>query len=208
VPRPAFFRITDVGSEEFSRSLDIYREGIPLGERQPDGIITRRVEKGTVGMFAGSLAGRVVLMGVLWPIEGTSFVLLDYLAVKKEMRGRGLGTMFLKNALELNNTPEKHLLMEIEDPMVGDDREQRARRISFYRRSGARTMSGVRYILPPLGSGPTQMVLMVMPAVQSLPGSEVKLAIRSIYKGLYGRMGDDPLLNSFIDAVPRTVELV
>jgi GNAT superfamily N-acetyltransferase len=144
-------------------------------------------------MFAGSLDGRVVLMGVLWPIEGTSFVLLDYLAVRKDMRGRGLGTIFLKNALELNDTPEKHLLMEVEDPTVGDDREQRKKRISFYRRSGARTMSGVRYLLPPLGSGPTKMV---------------RLAICSIYKGLYGRPGDDPLLNSFIDEVPETVELV
>ncbi len=82
--------------------------------------------------------------------EGTDTVLMDYFAVVRGRRGKGIGSMFLKK-LRSALVPRRcgRILIEAEDPAHaadGADRALRERRVAFYLRAGARD-TGLRYCL-------------------------------------------------------------
>jgi hypothetical protein len=205
-----FKAITDVTSKEFEEALNIYLEAIPSAERQRIDTIKQRISEGKERLFVGLSGGEVALMVLLYPLEGSQFVLLDYMAVKPEYRKHGLGSEFLKNINKITGLKNKLYLMEVEDPKTGPDQETKQRRVYFYRKNGAKILKHVSYVLPALqGNTPTDMVLLVMAQNRPvwLSGDAIKAAIRQIYSELYHRDESDSLLRSFIDKVPERVEL-
>jgi GNAT superfamily N-acetyltransferase len=149
-------------------------------------------------------------MALLYSLESSQFVLLDYMAVKPEYRKHGLGSEFLKNINRITGLKNRFFLFEVEDPKAGSDTETRQRRVYFYRKNGAKILKHVCYVLPPLqGNMPTDMILLVLAQNRPvwLSGQAIKDAIRQIYNELYYRDESDSLLASFIDKVPERVEL-
>jgi hypothetical protein len=117
----------------------------------------------------------------------------------------------MKNLFDILRVKDKYLILEVENPKYGDNKKQREKRVEFYKRHGAEEMKDVRYILPPLsGNTPTEMILMVLPEYGNgkIPGTLVKKIIIQIYKDLYNRNEDDPLLSLFIPKIPSVVELI
>jgi hypothetical protein len=101
--------------------------------------------------------------------------------------------------------------LDVENPRYGNNKEQRERRVNFYKRLGAKEMKDVRYILPPLsGNIPTEMILMVLPEYGGgkMDGSLVKKLIVQMYKELYDRNENDDILNLFVNDIKNPVELV
>jgi len=206
-----FYEISDTNHEDFKEAIEIYNESFPSNERHKTSTIKERVAKGLYRVVVGRLKNEVVFMALFWPLRNTEFILFDYLAVKKNYRNRGIGTKFMENIFDILNVKNKYFILEVENPDYGDNREQRARRVEFYKRHGAKQMKNLRYILPPLsGDTPTEMILMVLPQYKSgkISGKLVKKIIIQIYKELYDRNENDPLLNSFIHDIPSTVELI
>ncbi|WP_380168158.1 GNAT family N-acetyltransferase [Jannaschia sp. R86511] len=85
-------------------------------------------------------------------------LLLSYLSVSDTVRGAGLGTRLLEQALPTwwGDEPEPTVLAEVDDPAVwpadalgGDPRA----RLRFYARHGAR-LAGLPYVQPSLPGGP------------------------------------------------------
>lgn len=76
--------------------------------------------------------------------------LLDYFGVVPSVRGRGIGTEFLK--LVLSSLEEELILIEIEDPEEGE-MQLRSRRKNFYLKAGCRDTGvsfmtfGVKFLL-------------------------------------------------------------
>jgi hypothetical protein len=131
--------------------------------------------------------------------------------VKKDHRNKGIGTKFMENIFDIFKVKNKYLILEVENPDYGDNTWQRARRIEFYKRHGSKEMKKLRYILPPLfRDTPKEMILMVLPQYKSgkIPGKLVKKIIIQVYKGLYGRNENYPLLNLYIHDIQSTVELI
>jgi len=194
----------------FKEALEIYDASFPRNERHPRTVIEERLDRKLYRLFIGQRDGQTVLMALFYPLKGSQFVLFDYMAVAEGHRGKGLGTQFLRGLSRTIRLGKRHLILEVEDPRFGDNKEQRRRRVELYRRQGAKMLKGVRYIMPPLfGPTPTDMVLFIWPGPKEgkIPGSAVKKVILQIYKELYGRDGRDPLLNSFLKEVPKVVEL-
>jgi hypothetical protein len=205
-----FKETIDVTSKEFEEALNIYIEAIPSAERQSIDTIRQRISEGKERLFVGLSDGEVALMVLLYPLEGSQFVLLDYMAVKPKYRKHGLGSEFLKNINKITGLKNKLYLMEVEDPKTGPDQETKQRRVYFYRKNGAKILKHVSYVLPALqGNTPTDMVLLVMAQNRPvwLSGDAIKAVIRQIYSELYHRDESDALLASFIDKVPERVEL-
>lgn len=152
----------------------------------------------------------MVFMALLFPLEDSPFVLLDYMAVKTAYRKGGIGSEFLKNIYRITGYKNELILIEVEDPESGLDKETKQCRVYFYRKNGAKILKNVHYLLPPLqGDSPTDMLLLVLAKKQPvwLSGETVKDTVKQIYRGLYGRDEGDPLLRSFIDGVPSKVQL-
>jgi len=206
-----FSEVKDTNHQDFKEAMRIYTESFPSNERHPDSIIEKRVKENLYQMFIGRLDGRVVFMALLYPLRNTDFILFDYMATDEKSRNMGIGTKFVKTLVGKVKEDGNYLILEVENPEYGDNREQRKRRVKFYKRLGAKEMGNVNYILPPLsGNSPTEMILMVLPEYDDgkMPGTLVKKIITQIYEELYGRNRDDPLLNSFINSIGDTVELI
>lgn len=190
--------------------MAIYVEAIPVAERQNIDTIKDRIQNGKEKLYIGSIDDKVAFMALLYPLESSQFVLLDYMAVKPEYRKHGLGSEFLKNINRITDLKNRFFIFEVEDPKAGSDEETRQRRVYFYRKNGAKILKHVCYVLPALqGNTPTDMILLVMAPNRPvwLSGEAIKDAIKQIYGELYFRDESDPLLKSFIDKVPDRIEL-
>jgi len=132
--------------------------------------------------------------------------LLAYLAVVAPMRGRGIGTALLRHMATDLRTQEnaRGLLIEVEPPETGpaDEIALRRRRIQFYSRNGAHTITGVPYRIPNLaGQGSLEMRLMWLPldgGDRMICRPELRDCIIGIYAVTYGRAEGDPLLASIM----------
>jgi GNAT superfamily N-acetyltransferase len=209
----SFRQIVDVEDPGFQGAMWIYRSSFPANERHPASSIAERLAMRRYWLFIEEADHKAVFMAILYPIRGTDFILLDYMATAEGFRNQGIGSAFLRYALDLlkARSSNEQLFLEVENPACGDNREQRQRRVGFYRRLGTKVLEGVRYVLPPLsGDQPTEMVLMVFPkpGLERLPGTVVRELILRVYHELYCRDEADPFLKSFIPNVPDTVNLI
>lgn len=208
---PQFDIVRDTTSPEFAAAMAIYLEAFPAAERHPVETIRQRVAAGRSELHIARSADQVAFMALLWPLAGTDFILLDYLATAPRFRGSGIATRFMEHMRARVTLQEKNLVMEVEDPASGDNREERRRRFELYRHLGARALEGVQYLLPPLQGGkPTDMILMLFPGPPQnvIGGDLVRQLITRIYAELYGRGADDALLKRSLAQIQTQIELV
>jgi len=209
-----FKHLGDVNSRQFKEAIGIYVESIPRSGRHPVPVIEERVVSGKEKMFVNfSARNHVTFVALIWPLKGTDFVLLDYMATKPGYRNKGIGSEFLRNIFGISMLKNRHVIVEVDDPRYGKSRAIKARRVEFYRRNGAKEMKNVTYLLPPLsGKNPTRMIIMTLSPeslrIDSFSAVLVKQLLAQIYRELYNRKKNDLLLNSFVNDIPSPVELV
>ena len=126
---------------------------------------------------------------------------LWYLAVRPELRSAGLGSAFYQSIAASALTHHRLLILEVEMPAEAPDeasRRLRERRIDFYRRNGARLLTGIDY-LQSVGAHvpPAPMHLMaqgVGPAssreVEPLTAAEVFTAGLGLFGSLLTQTGE------------------
>src|SRR5262249_52764757 len=131
-------------------ALEIYSEAFPPNERHPLSVIKERVKKGLNIAYVGRLNNKIVFMALLWPLKNTNFILLDYMATSAKQRGKNIGSHFMQEMRGTLEKEKKHFIMEIENPEFGNNKEEREKRVAFYRKNGAKELKSVRYILPAL----------------------------------------------------------
>jgi len=145
--------------------MEIYIDSFEVSARQPLNVIRKRVLSGKEKLLVGIKDGKVVSFALLWKLKNSGFVLLDYLAVKREHRSKSIGRKFLKFISSSLRPRGEKLIIEVDDPSFGRNRQERERRVSFYKRRGAHILKDIRYILRPVNGTKThRMILMIMPA--------------------------------------------
>ena len=206
-----FQEIKDPDSKSFAQFLEIYLDSFPKNQRLSIDIIIQRLEENINHIFGGFWQNQVVFIAVLHPLISTDFILLTYLGTQESFRGQGIGTEFIKYIVDVVSHDQKYLLLEVENPERGSEREKKARRMKFYQKLGARELKNVDYLLPPLsGDIPSEMKLIILPKYRDsyIEGNLVKQLIRQIYQEVYSRSEDDQLLKTFVETIPDSVELI
>lgn len=114
---------------EIPRMLLLYRNAFPLSERKPFSRITSMAKAGRADLWTIRMDGRFA--GLAATVNGPDIVLLDYFAVKRSLRGRGVGSSAL---LQLERAyADRGFFVEIESTLEeADNREQREKRKEFY----------------------------------------------------------------------------
>lgn len=189
-----FIQITDIEEAHFKAALDIYECAFPANERHPLEVITARVAAGHNQLYIAHNENEVVFMALLWPLKNTHFILLDYMATNAASRGQNIGSRFLQYLHTIAQEQDTYYIIESEHPGYGDNKEERQRRIAFYKKNGAKELKDVRYVLPGLQGGTTtEMILMILPvyADGKIDAMTVNNLIRQIYKELYNRDAAD-----------------
>lgn len=121
--------ITRTKRREIPRMLLLYRNAFPRSERKPFSRITSMAKAGRADLWTIRMDGRFA--GLAATVNGPDIVLLDYFAVKRSLRGRGVGSAAL---LQLEQAyADRGFFVEIESTLEeADNREQREKRKEFY----------------------------------------------------------------------------
>jgi len=121
----------------------LYLEAFPSYERKPFDLMLKKCDEGFMRIFAiinTDENGSERFIGEAIFILYGRIALLDYFAIVPELRGKGFGTSAMK--LLCGYFPDRVLLLEIEDPGAEcDNRDQRIRRLDFYRACGLQPMN-------------------------------------------------------------------
>ena len=114
---------------EIDKILEIYTEAFPKEERKPFEVICEHNRTGKAQLMSIVLDGDVAGMAHTY-IYG-EFAMVDYFAIHKDQRGKGIGKEVISLIREMYKG--KKIYLEIEDPNIGD---MQARRLGFYKRCG------------------------------------------------------------------------
>lgn len=129
--------VTAKTKEQLANMEALYKEAFPKEERKPFALMLKKCEEGSMEMLALEQDGRFLGLAIM--ILHGEIALLDYLAVSPDARGGGIGTKTL--AALKSRYPDRHLLIEIEDPdEPADNTAERVRRRAFYLRNGMTPM--------------------------------------------------------------------
>lgn len=206
-----FTVVTNIENRDFDSAMDIYSGAFPPNERQQLKVVKERVKRGLNQIYVGRIGSDIVFMALLWPLKNTDFILLDYMAISPTYRGKNIGSHFLQNMRKILEDNKKYFILEVENPEYGENKEERQKRLTFYKRNGAKELKDVRYILPPLqGSIHTEMILMIFPGYNNgkINAELVKNLIIQIYKELYNRDAKDTILRHWLFDTKAQIELV
>jgi hypothetical protein len=182
--------IKKLTAEEISAVYGVYmREDFPANELKPLELFLSTVSAGIAGGYGYFDGGALRAYAFFAWAEDSRLALLDYLAVTRGERGRGVGGEFLTKLA--GDIPFDGMLIEIEDPLRAEnaaEREKREKRARFYMRNGAvrtglRTrMLDVRYEVLRLGRG----------------GEYGLAACESELRGIYRRMVAPELYSKYL----------
>ena len=131
----------DIGLLTLPEIREIYRKRLkhdfPANEVKPFAMIEKAFRDGRYRCY-GVREGDDLLAYAFFVLTGDLY-LLDYYAVKKDLRGSGIGSGFLKELGSRCLDEASCVLVEVDDPSsAGSDQEKeiRERRLAFYRRNG------------------------------------------------------------------------
>jgi len=196
----SFIRVEQYYSRRFRDAMRIYLSEFH-SSRLPISKIRFLLRTESYQLFVVQDAEQVLAMALIWVCARPAFVHLDYIAVKREWKGRGIGTAFYRWLIEHLGQLSPHaqlLTLEVEDELLG-----------FYRRSQTQTLHDVPYLFPaPRGPLPMHLMVYDRQARTTLSRTVVQDIIRALYRGIHNRRADDVLLRSFISRVPQRVSLL
>ena len=207
-------RVLSADSPLFGACLEILTDSIPASERLPLARFKNLLAGGRYRVYAFRSGSKVVGSAVLYFSQAQPVALLDYMAVRRELRGQGIGSALFREVAKvaMDETPAPiWLILEVDDDREGsqEDRKLNHRRIEFYRRLGARLLTNVPYLFPSSRTEPVPMRLMVLPLCPDsiLSPRDLRLAIQDIFLGVHGRRADDPVLRWFAEREPSALIL-
>ncbi len=207
-PKLSFRQISNINDIHFERAINIYEESFPSNEKQPLSLIKKRITETTSSLFVGLLNEKVACMALLWDFKDLEFVLLDYMAVDKELRNNKFGTSLFKFLSDTIKSLNKYMIIETENYLFGNNKELRKKRINFYIRNGAFILKEIPYMLPSLDDTiPTEMSLMISPRYRNdmIDFEKIEKLIKYLYIDLYGKPENDELLISILKKTPQKI---
>lgn len=177
--------------------LRIYEEAIPASERKSASALAEMVARTEYVFLTISDERGVVGFSISICFEDAA--LLEYMAVDRVQRGKGIGAELFRRTVELQELSQRFVLIEVDsDTEVCEDREQRTRRKSFYRRLGCRQIEGLRYRMPRVGSEeppPMDMLIYRRTLPDCLETADVRRWIEACYTRVYGEQAGNPRIS-------------
>lgn len=181
------YRITDEWDEaRWTAAERIYEQAFPLDGKKSRAIICRMFEKGMCQLHTIAQGSEIVGMALTGIDHQAGALLIDYLAIRKDIRGRGHGRLFLDRIKQWSRTVAgcKGIIIEVESERT----EENSRRIHFWESNGFHLTAYVhQYIWVP---EPYQAMFLNFDENNRLP-EDGKILFRSItrfHEKAYRRM--------------------
>ena len=200
--------------QHFEALYAIYCESISLREQKGKVDLAAMVSKPNYRLLLAHGDSTVVGFSIVYVARSESFCLLEYMAVDKSYRGRGVGAELFEETV--GTVYKEHsaipILLEVDsDREPSPDRVERRRRQNFYRRLGCRAIADCAYILPLPGknAAPAMDLLVYVPEpAPAIHRAKLQQWLRLIYQKIYGCSADDRRIAMMLDGVSDPIELV
>lgn len=192
------FQQITLENPDFAKAIALYQQSFLPQEIIPIPIISRSLKLGNIQLWGGYYQQEFALMSIVHPLPNSEFVLLGYLATVPHLRNIKIGSRFLEYIINVVQQDDKSLILEVEHPDFGENRQLKQRRVAFYRRLGAKIFQDIIYIFPALdGTTTTEMMLMIIGEKHhdKLPQTLVQQLIRDLYSEVYNCNPDDSIFN-------------
>ena len=200
--------------QRFEALYAIYCESIGLREQKCRADLAAMVSKPNYRLLLAQDDCSVVGFSIVFVASSESFCLLEYMAVDKSNRGRGVGAELFEETVGVvyRSRGAIPILLEVDSEREpSPDQAQRRRRQNFYRRLGCRRIADCAYILPlPGENAPPEMDLFVYvpePA-PTIRRAKLERWLKLIYRDVYGCSADDRRIAIMLDGVSDPIELV
>ena len=150
-----FIKIENSDSQEFKDAWEIYESSFPSDERRTLKLQKELIKNNQYNFFIVTKNNVLVAIITDWNFE--DFLFVEHLAVKEDLRGKGIGTELLKEYISKN---KQKIVLEVERP----ETEIATKRIKFYEKIGF-NLNDFDYIQPAYGKekNPVPMLLMTYP---------------------------------------------
>jgi ribosomal protein S18 acetylase RimI-like enzyme len=200
LPHFSFCRIEQYSSHRFRQAMQIYLAEFPRDSRLSIDRIRTLLREGNYQLIIAEKNGQVLGFALIWICRSPAFVHLDYIAVAREWKGKGIGTALYRWLITHlpDFSPRARLLtLEVEDDLI-----------AFYQRSQTQLLHNLSYQFPgPLGPIPMHLMVHDAHGRAELDRRTVRGVMRALYCGLHRRKSTDPLLRSCLTQVPAKVSL-
>ncbi|MFO7144096.1 N-acetyltransferase [Arthrospira sp. PCC 8006] len=196
------FQQITLENPDFAQAIALYQQSFSPQEIIPIPIVSRSLKLGNIQLWGGYYQQQFALMSIVHPLPNSEFVLLGYLATVPHLRNIKIGSQFLEYIINVVQQDDKSLILEVEHPDFGENRQLKQRRVAFYQRLGARIFQDIIYILPALdGTTTTEMMLMIIGEKHQdkLPKTLVQQLIRDLYSEVYNCNPDDSIFHGIAD---------
>lgn len=203
-----FHHVAGDSNALFDEAMAIYLASFPSNERRPVANIALQLAENKANLHVGIIDNEVVSMALLWRFSDSEFLLLDYLAVKSELRNLNVGARMFQYLAVLANKDNRYIIIEVENYLFGDNNLQKKKRVNFYIRNGCYLLLDVPYKLPALdGTLPTEMLLMIYPRHENDSGFglKVKNLVTDLYLNHYEIDANAQNWLSIIDGIPLAI---
>lgn len=204
-------RLDNIHDPDFAELLALYTAAFPAAERKSVDVLQRMLANPRYRFFVASAQGVCAALAIVALIEDGGAALLEYMAVRSELRGQGFGRLlFAETARTVLGPHGSTLLIEVEsDHLPGPTQAQQTRRKLFYRSLGAREIEGLSWVMPPVADTPPppMNLFAFAPHRSTLPKDTLQRWLARIYVEVYGQNEDDPRLFAMTRALPQTIAL-
>ena len=171
-----FIKLENSDSQEFEEAWEIYESSFPSDERRTLDSQKELIKNKQYNFFMVLKDKILVAIITEWKFE--DFLCVEHLAVKKEMKGKGIGTELLKKYLSKN---KQKIVLEVERP----ETEIATKRIKFYEKIGFK-LNTFDYIQPAYGKDKNQVPMFLMTYPEEINESEFSSIREKLHITVYG----------------------
>jgi GNAT superfamily N-acetyltransferase len=197
---------------DFDSLQQIYKEAFPGSERKAPSRLAMMIRCPEYIFLAALLEGTLVGFAIMIAFENSSAGLLEYFAVKHELRGHGLGQRIFELAVGERQISDRFLLIEVESDKLPSPHQQiSARRKNFYRRLGCKEIERLNYLMPQVSEAvPPPMDLMVYKSAlpKSIQRSAVENWLKDCYVQVYDQSATDDRIEAMLKNLPDNLQLI
>ncbi len=211
MPPLTLHRLTDSTDPRFIPLLNIYTGAFPSEERKSAAELRTMLRRSDYRFLLAQQNDEVLGLAILFCSETTSVALLEYLAVRPEARGRGIGRWLFGQVVAAIDTTHRPLLIEAEsDRATTAGQLERHRRKQFYRSLGAREITGLRYLMPQVSTAPPppmELMLHAQPAPATISRNDLHRWLQAIYTEVYRQTPEDVRLREMLVSSSAAVQV-
>lgn len=142
------FRLGDIS--DWEKVEKIYIDAFPVDERQMCDTIRYRLVSDQIKLFVVDSHQSLVGFALVWVIKHIPAHYIEYLAIMKEYRSKGIGEFIISSIKK--SIGNENLIVEIEDPAIDVTDIDKTRRYQFYQKNHFELINNINYKMPALNT--------------------------------------------------------